>query len=184
MSTAARLLDAEGRALLPAELCWRCDLRTSTGGPAAHEPLDRGPSRRRARASLADALKSMRRANSGLTWIRQKHVTEFLQQPRDDTNRDARPRSTPCLKSRTREDAPGPLTEHGVLPLLKMFYRASLRPVGPLKALERVSKPPRSRRHTPLHPLAALPPDEPDGSSRHRARFCGASRPSPSRSNF
>jgi hypothetical protein len=27
---------------------------------------------------LADALKSMKRANSGLTWIRQKHVTVFL----------------------------------------------------------------------------------------------------------
>jgi len=29
---------------------------------------------------LAQALKSMKRANSGLTWIRQRHVTEFLQQ--------------------------------------------------------------------------------------------------------
>lgn len=28
---------------------------------------------------LAEALKSMKRANSGLTWIRQQHVTGFLQ---------------------------------------------------------------------------------------------------------
>ena len=27
---------------------------------------------------LAAALKSMKRANSGMTWIRQKHVTAFL----------------------------------------------------------------------------------------------------------
>lgn len=31
------------------------------------------------RLPLAQALKSMKRANSGLTWIRQRHVTEFLQ---------------------------------------------------------------------------------------------------------
>lgn len=29
---------------------------------------------------LADALKSMKRANSGLTWIQQKHVTDLLKQ--------------------------------------------------------------------------------------------------------
>ena len=63
---------------------------------------------------LADALKSMKRANSGLTWIRQKHVTTFLQElavTPSVTHEavDALP------KSRTREFVRGLLVEHGVL---------------------------------------------------------------------
>lgn len=63
---------------------------------------------------LAEALKAMKRANSGLTWIRQTHVTEFLQSlavtpnPTHETV-DALP------ASRTREFVRGLLVEHGVL---------------------------------------------------------------------
>lgn len=64
---------------------------------------------------LANALKSMKRANSGLTWIRQKHVATFLKdlalQPSiTHENIDALPRS------RTRDYVRGLLVEHGVLP--------------------------------------------------------------------
>ncbi|WP_306914757.1 MULTISPECIES: hypothetical protein [unclassified Arthrobacter] len=64
---------------------------------------------------LAAALKSMKRANSGLTWIRQKHVTAFLR------NLAAAPEIThetfdELPESRTREYVRGLLTEHGVLP--------------------------------------------------------------------
>jgi hypothetical protein len=57
----------------------------------------------------------MNRANSGLTWIRQKHVTTFLKnlalQPSiTHESIDALPRS------RTRDYVRGLLVEHGVLP--------------------------------------------------------------------
>lgn len=64
---------------------------------------------------LATALKSMKRANSGLTWIRQKHVTEFLR------HLAIAPRVThealdQLPSSRTREYVRGLLVEHGVIP--------------------------------------------------------------------
>jgi len=64
---------------------------------------------------LATALKSMKRANSGITWIQQKHVTDFLR------NLAAAPKIThesfdELPDSRTREYVRGLLTEHGVLP--------------------------------------------------------------------
>jgi hypothetical protein len=64
---------------------------------------------------LAAALKSMKRANSGMTWIRQKHVTAFLQDLAvapiiTHETFDELP------DSRTREYVRGLLTEHGVLP--------------------------------------------------------------------
>ena len=64
---------------------------------------------------LANALRSMKRANSGLTWIRQRHVTTFLKnlalQPSiTHESIDALPRS------RTRDYVRGLLVEHGVLP--------------------------------------------------------------------
>lgn len=64
---------------------------------------------------LAAALKSMKRANSGLTWIRQKHVTAFLRnlavaQTITHEIFDGLP------NSRTREYVRGLLIEHGVLP--------------------------------------------------------------------
>lgn len=64
---------------------------------------------------LATALRSMKRANSGLTWIRQKHVTEFLRQLATTTSvtHDAIDK---LPSSPTREYVRGLLIEHGVLP--------------------------------------------------------------------
>lgn len=64
---------------------------------------------------LADALKSMKRANSGLAWIRQDHVSGFMRRlavaPEISHQAiDALPRS------RTREFVRGLLVEHGALP--------------------------------------------------------------------
>lgn len=64
---------------------------------------------------LATALKSMKRANSGITWIQQKHVTAFLR------NLAVAPKIThesfdELPDSRTREYVRGLLTEYGVLP--------------------------------------------------------------------
>lgn len=87
---------------------------------------------------FADALKSMKRANSGLTWIRQKHVTEFLQElavtPTVTHEAvDALP------KSRTREFVRGLLIEHSVLPH-RDIYRARYDEWS-RDALERLSDP-------------------------------------------
>jgi integrase len=87
---------------------------------------------------LAAALKSMKRANSGLTWIRQKHVTAFLR------NLAVAPKIThetfdELPDSRTREYVRGLLTEHGVLPQrdeLRIRYGS-----WAAEALERVSDP-------------------------------------------
>ncbi|WP_413250890.1 Fis family transcriptional regulator [Sinomonas flava] len=92
--------------------CWTCALadtvdRLLTNPSSGSIPSELAP--------LAAALKSMKRANSGLTWIRQKHVTEFLQ----------RLAHTPAVthqaldqlpSSRTREYVRGLLVEHGVIP--------------------------------------------------------------------
>lgn len=64
---------------------------------------------------MATALKSMKRANSGLTWIRQAHVTAFLKDlavAPTITHQllDALPRT------RTRDYVRGLLVEHGTLP--------------------------------------------------------------------
>jgi hypothetical protein len=64
---------------------------------------------------LAAALKSMKRANSGLTWIRQKHVSAFLRNLA--VTPEISHKSLDDLpESRTREYVRGLLTEHGVLP--------------------------------------------------------------------
>jgi hypothetical protein len=64
---------------------------------------------------VAGALKSMKRANSGLTWIRQPHVTEFL------TGLAGTAAITHAMldalpASRTREYVRGLLVEHAALP--------------------------------------------------------------------
>ncbi|SHY39354.1 Fis family transcriptional regulator [Mycobacteroides abscessus subsp. bolletii] len=64
---------------------------------------------------IGGALKSMSRANSGLTWIRQPHVTDFLKtlatEPKISHERlDSLP------NSRTREYVRGLLVAHGALP--------------------------------------------------------------------
>ncbi len=71
---------------------------------------------------LADALKSMKRANSGLTWIRQKHVTQFLQTLAETPTVTHEALDT-LPQSRTREYVRGLLVEHGVLPQ-RDLYRA------------------------------------------------------------
>lgn len=65
--------------------------------------------------AIATALKSMKRANSGLTWIQQKHVTTFL------TDLSTAPTITHetldrLPPSRTREYVRGLLVEHSALP--------------------------------------------------------------------
>lgn len=92
--------------------CWGCTLAITVDRMLAH------PTRGAIvpeLVPLAEALKSMKRANSGLTWIRQKHVSNFLQElavTKTMTHEavDALP------KSRTREFVRGLLVEHGVLP--------------------------------------------------------------------
>jgi integrase len=87
---------------------------------------------------LAAALKSMKRANSGMTWIRQKHVTAFLR------NLAVAPKIThetfdELPDSRTRDYVRGLLTEHGVLPPrdeLRIRYDS-----WAAEAFERVSDP-------------------------------------------
>lgn len=63
---------------------------------------------------LADALKSMKRANSGMTWIRQRHVTDFLTQlaTQPELTHEAIDALPP---SRTRDYVRGLLVEHGAL---------------------------------------------------------------------
>lgn len=99
--------------------CWGCTLATTV------DRLLADPSTGAVAPQLvpmATALKSMKRANSGLTWIRQKHVTAFLQQlaitPTITHEAiDALP------SSRTREFVRGLLVEHGILPY-RDIYRA------------------------------------------------------------
>lgn len=87
---------------------------------------------------LAAALKSMKRANSGMTWIRQKHVTAFLR------NLATAPKIShdtfdELPDSRTREYVRGLLIEHGVLPQRNAFlirYES-----WATQAMERVSDP-------------------------------------------
>jgi hypothetical protein len=92
--------------------CWTCvlgnvvdDLLTNhSTGSMANELIP-----------LAAALKSMKRVNSGLTWIQQKHVTAFLR------NLAVAPNITheafdELPNSRTREYVRGLLIEHEVLP--------------------------------------------------------------------
>lgn len=92
--------------------CWRCTL-TEVVEEVLTNPetgfID--PSLR----PLVVALAEMPRPNSGLTWLRQPHVTAFLKQLAVATKTsheelDAMP------ASRTREHVRGLLVEHGVLP--------------------------------------------------------------------
>lgn len=89
--------------------------------------------------SMATALKAMKRSNSGLTWIRQKHVTEFLQ------NLAIAPLITheafdALPKSHTRDFVRGLLVEHGALPPRRDIYRARYEEWAK-EALERVRDP-------------------------------------------
>ena len=93
-------------------LCWGCTLGATVDQLLA-DPSTGVVSPRL--IPLAEALKSMKRANSGLTWIRQNHVVAFIRQlavtpTMSNDAVDALP------KSRTREFVRGLLVEHGVLP--------------------------------------------------------------------
>ncbi len=93
-------------------LCWGCTLGKTVDRLLTNPETD---TIAEALAPLTAALKSMHRPNSGLTWIRQKHVTDFLKQlaihPEITHNSiDSLPRS------RTRDYVRGLLVEHGALP--------------------------------------------------------------------
>lgn len=100
-------------------LCWSCTLGATVDRLLA-DPSTGAVAPRL--VPLAEALKSMKRANSGLTWIRQNHVAAFMRQLAATTTMshdavDALP------KSRTREFVRGLLVEYGVLPR-RDVYRA------------------------------------------------------------
>jgi AraC-like DNA-binding protein len=92
--------------------CWRCTL-TDAVEAALTNPETGGihPSL----LPLVVALAEMPRANSGLTWLRQPHVTAFLQRlSRASLTSHEELDAMPA--SRTREHVRGLLVEHGVLP--------------------------------------------------------------------
>ena len=121
--------------LYDAGRCWTCVLSDTvdrlltnpTTGSIADEIVP-----------MATALKTMKRANSGLTWIRQKHVTAFLQDlaimpTMTHEAIDALP------QSRTKEFVRGLLVEHGALPR-RDLYRARYQEWSK-EALDRVNDP-------------------------------------------
>lgn len=121
--------------LYDGERCWRCVLGTTVDGlltnPTTGVMADE-------LIPMATALKAMKRSNSGMTWIRQKHVTEVLQ------NLAVAPHIThealdALPKSRTRDFVRGLLVEHGTLPR-RDTYRARYEEWS-RGALERVTDP-------------------------------------------
>ncbi|UXM89906.1 tyrosine-type recombinase/integrase [Paenarthrobacter sp. JL.01a] len=92
--------------------CWSCILAL-TVDRILSTPDNRPPSPEL--RAVGTALKSMKRANSGLTWIQQPHVTEFLQQlATEPAITHARLDQLPA--SRTREYVRGLMVEHNALP--------------------------------------------------------------------
>ncbi|WP_418063033.1 hypothetical protein [Pimelobacter simplex] len=88
-------------------------------------------------APVAAALKSMKRPNSGVTWIRQRHVTAFLRALAAAPNITHEKLDELPGPERTRRYVRGLLVEHGVLPPrdeLKVRYNQ-----WATRALERVS---------------------------------------------
>jgi len=92
--------------------CWRCVLDSTVDRLLSSPNTDQVPATLR---PLADALKSMPRANSGLTWLRQDHVTTFLQQLalNPATSHAQLDRLPP---SRTREYVRALMVEYDILP--------------------------------------------------------------------
>lgn len=115
--------------------CWRCVLIAAVDevltnpstGIIADELI-----------AMATALKSMKRSNSGLTWIRQKHVAEFLREVAVAPSVTHQALDT-LPKSRTREHIRGLLVEHGTLPRRDDFLARY--EVWASEALERISDP-------------------------------------------
>lgn len=65
--------------------------------------------------AISEAMKNMKRANSGLTWIKQRHVREFFKQLRGHGQVTHELLDT-LPPSRTRDYVRGLLVEHGALP--------------------------------------------------------------------
>jgi hypothetical protein len=115
--------------------CWRCTLAATVNQLLTDPATGSVPSKLQ---PLATALMSMKRANSGLTWIRQEHVSRFL------AGLAASPQVTheafdALPASRTHEYIRGLLVEHGVLPRRDLYqarYEAWAR-----QATERVTDP-------------------------------------------
>lgn len=98
--------------LYTATQCWSCVLAAKVDKVLTHP--DTGVMNPRL-APVATALKSMKRANSGLTWLNQPHVTAFLSELAvaatiSHDSLDQLP------ASRTRDYVRGLLVEHGALP--------------------------------------------------------------------
>ncbi|HEY0249073.1 MAG TPA: Fis family transcriptional regulator [Gryllotalpicola sp.] len=92
--------------------CWRCVLAELVEERLADPATGRvSPVLR----PFADALNSMKRANSGLTWIRQPHVTEFLRTLAAQTE-TTHEKIDELPRSNTREHVRALLVEHGVIP--------------------------------------------------------------------
>jgi integrase len=115
--------------------CWSCIL-AMTVDRILSPPENQTPSPEL--QAVATALKSMKRANSGLTWIQQPHVTEFLQRlAAEPVITHARLDEIPA--SRTREYVRGLLVEHNALPRRdELSTRFS---VWAEQALDRISSP-------------------------------------------
>ena len=92
--------------------CWRCVLATSVDELLTNP---RTGVMTEALVPMAHALKSMTRANSGLTWIRWPHVSTFLEQLAVATV-ISHAAIDDLPNSRTREYVRGLLVEHAALP--------------------------------------------------------------------
>lgn len=98
--------------LYSAGRCWRCTLADIVdevlAGPDGHMHPQLLP--------LADAIKTMKRANSGITWIRQPHVDHFLRTLAANPAAITHQGLDQLPRSRTREYVRELLIEHEVLP--------------------------------------------------------------------
>ena len=97
--------------LYSAGRCWNCTLGDTVDRLLTDSETNSVPEQL---VPLATALKSMKRANSGLTWIRQPHVAEFLHNLA--IHPEISHQSVDSLpRTRTREYVRGLLVEHDVL---------------------------------------------------------------------
>lgn len=92
--------------------CWSCTLGDLVDEALADPRTGVVPAEL---VPLADGLKGMERANSGLTWIRQRHVQDFFADLRS-TERVTHEKLDVLPASRTREFVRSLLVEHHVLP--------------------------------------------------------------------